>query len=51
MATTKKKEQQYFVTEDFKANVNERSFNAKRGDKIVLTPIEYSVLKRFVMPV
>lgn len=48
---TKKKEQLYIVTEDFKANVNERSFDAKRGDKIALTPIEYSVLKRFVLPI
>lgn len=41
--------QEYVVVEAYKANINNKKMSANVGDRVQLTPTQYSVLKRFVL--
>lgn len=40
---------EYTVVESYTANINNKPLKASVGDKVHLTPTQYSTLKRFVL--
>lgn len=40
---------EYTVIESYTAHINNKPLKASKGDKVNLTPTQYSVLKRFVL--